>query len=313
MTMKTITENGRVYQMDDNGMVVDAKLAGEAEAPELEFVVEPLKIGDRVEASGKLGKVATRTLSVYGDSIGIKFDDGSFEEFLAAELERTSEDEIYYDKPIDEVKNDWTQYQDMSEITLEEVDSKAAVARRLNVTAKALVTDSRIPLSDRVELDHIILATGTDLYDFREKAERLNVEDHADYLSSLPKYEMSEEFSSYTSRSNEDISWLIAAADTVADEAGQLDWDQHLMDEALKATAKLTEEQLSSEEFMSAVAEYRDDAMPLGYDAKKRTQFRALLEQARTSALNERSAQYTAKTAAVEEDLNDFDASALYL
>jgi len=250
---------------------------------------------------------------VYGDSIGIKFDDGSFEEFLAADLERTSEEEVHYDKPIDEVKSDWTSYQAMPELTLSEVDQKAAVARRLNVTAKALVTDSRTPFSDRVELDHIILATGTDLYDFREKAERLNVEDHADYLSSLPKYEMSDEFQTYASRSSEDISWLIEAADTVTEELSQLDWDQHLMDEALKATARLTEEQLSSDEFMNAVADYRNDAMPLGYDAEKKKRFASLLEQARSEALTERAAKKTAKTAAVKEDLDDFDASALYL
>lgn len=316
MTMtRTVEENGKVYQIDDNGMVVQASLVDETPTDdmELEFTVEPVKIGDRVEVEGKLGKVATRIGSVYGDSIGIKFDDGFFEEYLASDLERADEDEIYFDKPIDEVKSDWTAYQSMTEYTLDEVDEKAGVARRLNVTAKALVTDARTPLSDRVELDHIIISTGTDLFDLREKAERLNLDSHKDYLESLPTYEMADQFEPYQSRSKEDVSWLLAAADEVTEEASTIDWNKFLTDEALKSTARLTVEQLQSDEFMKAVSSYREDTMPLGFDEAKKAQFHHVLEQARQLALNERTSQRVAKTAAVEEDLDDFDASALFL
>lgn len=315
MTMKTVTENGTVYHIDDNGMVRTTSVENEAttEVPDLEFTAEPLRIGDRIEAEGKLGKVATRSPSVYGDSIGVKFDDGTFEEYLASDLERTAEDEIVYDKPIDEVRADWTTYQTLPEYTLEDVDNKAAIARRLNVTAKALITDSRTPLGDRIDLDHIVLVTGTDLYDLREKAERITVDDHSDYLESLPKYEMDSEFQPYTSRSKEDVSWLMAMAEDATEELGNIDWTQHLTDEALKATARLTAEQLENDQFMQAVAGYREDAMPMGFDDGKRSEFKTLLEEARQVALNERKAQRVAKTAAVEDDLADFDASALFL
>ena len=312
MTMRTVTENGTTYTIDDNGMVVEAKQ--DAPVAELNFEEEPLRIGDRVEVDGRLGKVVTYTPSVYGDALAVRFDDGDLGEFLASDLERTSEDQIHFDQPIDEVKSDWETYQAMPEFTLAEVDSKAAVARRLNVTAKALVTDARTPLTDRVELDHVILATGTDLFDLRDKAERLNVVEHEDYLSRLPKYQMDSDFAGgYNYAAKDDISWVLAAAEMATEELGNLDWNQHLTNEALKATARLTAEQLENKDFMDRVASYCDDAMPSGYDVEKKAQFRTLLSAATKNALAEREAQHVAKVARVEEELDDFDTTMLYL
>lgn len=309
--MRTVTENGKTYTIDDNGLVIEAKV--EESVAAIEFEEEPLRINDRVEIDGRLGKVVTYTASVYGDAIAVRFDDGDLGEYLASDLERTSEESIYFDTPIEEVKADWKTYQEMPEFTLSEVDVKAAAARRINVTAKSLVTDSRTPLSDRVELDHMILATGTDLYDLRDKAERLNVVEHKDYLDRLPKYRMAEEFAPGHSYSREDVSWVLASAETAQEELGNIDWDAFLTNEALKATSRLSSEQLQNDDFMKEVVGYREETMPVGYDTEKKAKFRQLLEQARATALTEQEVKHVAKTAKVAEELEDFDTAQLYL
>jgi hypothetical protein len=312
VTMKTVTENGKTYTIDDHGMVVQASVV----EPEIKFEESadaPLSLNERVEAEGRLGHIVSRMSTVYGTTVGVKFDDGSFESLLEEHVKRSEVEQVRYDKPIDEVKADWETYQKMPDYTPDELDEKSVIARRLNVTAKALITDPRTPLSDQVTLDHIVLATGTDLYDMRERVAAYDEQSESEYLASQPKFHLPEAITPSTSRSREDVSWLLVAAEDVQDETDSFDWDSHLTNEALSATARLTEEQLSSDDFMTSVASYRDDSMPRGYDDEKKAKFRTLLESARTAALTERTSQRTAKTAKVEEDLADFDTSALFL
>ena len=110
-----------------------------------------------------------------------------------------------------------------------------------------------------------------------------------------------------------DASWLVVAADDAAEEATDFDWDNHLAAEAQKCVNKLTVDQLESEVFMGEVARYRLASQPLGLTDEKRELFAALLEEARKAAIDTRKTEATVPTAAVEEDLDDFDTSALYL
>ena len=310
--MKEILEDGKRYLIDDAGMVVEASAVTQEEE-ESPVDERPLALSERVEVEGKLGKVASRVPSVYGLVLGVRFDDGSVGEYLEDMVKRSSEEVVRYDQPIDEVKGEWETYQGMPQYTAEEVEKKSAVARRLNVTAKALVTDSRTPLSDRVVLDHIIITTGADILDMREQEKAFDLDAHADYLNGLPKYKLPEEVINSTSRSSEDVSWLLAAAEDAAEELGSIDWDQHLQNEAIRATSKLTEEQLQSDEFMNSVAVYREQAQPIGFNDQHRATFREYLNQARVNTLTERQTYKMARTAKVEEELTDFDTAQLFL
>lgn len=312
---REIIENGKRYVFDENNIVVEASDVENTDAETTEEV-RPVSLGDRVEVEGRLGKVVSRLpdeyASVYGLAVGVSFDDGDFGEYLEEHVSHSDEDAITYDKPLDQVKADWDSYQGMPEYTLEEVEAKARVARSLNVTSKALVTDQRTAFSDKVDLDHIILATANDLFDLKDRAERLEVST-SDYLDKQPKYRLPAQIIQETSRSSEDASWLLESADEAVEELGNLDWDAHLQSEALKATSRLEPEQLENEGFMEAVAEYREATMPLGFNDEKRAQFRAALELARKSALEERAVQHVAKTAAAAEGLENFDPAQLYL
>jgi hypothetical protein len=312
--MRIVEEDGKRYEIDDNGMVVSASTVQVDDEAQDEPVKQPLALNDRVEVEGRLGKVVTRAVpTVYGPTVGVQFDDGEIGEYLEEHVATSEEEAIRYDKPIDQVRADWEEYNKLPDFTAEEVDTKARLARTINITAKALVTDQRTSLSDQVVLDQMVLATGTDLYDLKAKQERLTLEGGEDWLNKQPNYRLPEEIINSTSRSSEDVSWLLVAADDAAQESSEFDWDQHLSNEALRATSRLETEQLESDEFMQAVLSYREDAMPVGYDTAKKEQFAAMLSSARQAALAERSAQATAKVAAVQEELEDFDPSRLYL
>ena len=313
--MKTIVEDGRRYVINDEGIVIEAAVE---EQTEEETVVEerPLAVGDRVEVEGgALGEIITHDPhGLYGQTYGIRFDDGDIGAFLGDVISRTEVDKINFDTPIEQLKADWEEYQTLPGITADEIDEKSAMARKINVTAKALVTDSRTGLSDQVVLDQMVIVTGTDLFDLKEARERLTVDSHGDYLSSLRKFELPDELGPMQGmNSRGDASWLVVAAEDATDEVNDFDWDTHLAGEAQKSVLKLTVEQLESTDFMGEVARYRLASQPLGLTEEKRELFAALLEEARKAAIDTRKSEAVVRTAAVEEDLDDFDTSALYL
>lgn len=312
--MKAIVEDGKRYLISDEGIVIEAAVV--EETPQEESVEDqPLKVGDRVEVDGSLGEVITHDPDgLYGPAFGIRFDDGDIGAFLGEAISRTEVEKVTYDTPIEQLKADWEEYQKLPGITSDEIDEKAALARKINVTAKALVTDSRTGLSDQVVLDHMVIVTGTDILDLREAQERAGVENEAQYLSSLRKFELPDELGPMQGmNSRGDASWLHVAAEDAEDEANDFDWDTHLASEAQKSVSKLTVEQLESEDFMNEVARYRLASQPLGLTEEKRALFASLLEEARKLAVDTRKTEVVAKTAAVEEDLEDFDTAALYL
>lgn len=312
--MRIVTENGKRYEIDDNGMVVSATTVQVDNDAQVQPVEQPLALHERVEVEGRLGKVVTRAVpTVYGPTVGIRFDDGDVGEYLQEHVARSEEEAIRYDQPLDQVRADWEAYQELPAYTVDEVDDKAKAARGINITAKALVTDKRTSFADQLVLDEMVLTTGTDLYDLKAKQDQLTLTGGEGWLEAQPKYRLPEEIVNSTSRSSEDVSWLLVAADDAANEADTFEWDQHLSNEALRATSRLTEEQLESDDFMAAVQSYREDTMPVGYDNGKRELFASLLEQARTAALDECRATATARVASVQEELEDFNDAQLFL
>jgi hypothetical protein len=298
--MKTIEENGKVYSVDeDTGLVVEARES------------EDFNLSDRVEVDGVPGKVISKTTSVYGPVVGVRFDSGETGEFLAQDLNHTSVEPIRFDTPLDQVKADWERYQELPGYTLEQVEDKARLARSLNVTAKALVTDRRTALSDQVLLDSIVISTGTDLLDMKEQVERLTVGES--YSDNLPRYNIPNEIISSSSYSKDDASWLGLAAEEAKNDVDTFDWDSFLTSEALRATASLTKEQLESNDFMEAVASYSEERMPVGFNGNLREQFNDLLTEARHDALAAREASAQTRTAKVVEELADFNDAQLYL
>lgn len=306
--MKVIEENGKVYTIDDSGLVVEAK---EAEQKTASVEDTPLALNERVEVEGRLGKIISRIPSVYGMVLGIRFDDGSTSEYIEEDVRRSKEEPLRFDTPIDQVKADWDKYQELPSYTLEQIESKARLARSLNVTAKALVTDSRTSLSDQVLLDGVVITTGTDLLDFKDQTERLTVGDT--YNEKMPKYQIPTQVVGDTEFTQSDASWLALAAEDTEHLYSDFNWDSHLAAEALKATAKLTAEQLDSDDFIDAVAGFREASMPVGFNTELSERFRSLLSEARAEAQAERSSAKLARTASVTEELTDFNEAQLYL
>lgn len=310
MDMKTIEENGKVYLLDEEtGLVVEAKDAEQKTASVKETI--ELALNERVEVDGRPGKVVSRIASIYGMVLGIRFDDGSFDERLEDEVTASTQEAMRFDTPIDQVKADWEKYQEMPAFTEEQLDAKARLARSLNITAKALVTDKRTSLSDQVILDGVVVVTGTDLIDIKEQIERVTVGDS--YVTSMPQYAYPNEVAASSEFSRSDASWLSLSADEAENDTNDFNWDSHLSNEALKATSRLEDEQLKSDDFMDAVADFREAAMPVGFNAEHRDKFRALLTEARKDALTERASAKLSRVAAVKEELADFNDAQLYL
>lgn len=308
--MKVIEENGKLYTIDeDSGLVVEAKEAEQKVASTEDQT--PLALNERVEIEGRLGKVISRIPSVYGMVLGVRFDDGSTDEYIEDEVRRSTEQPMRFDTPIDQVKSDWDKYQELPSYTLEQITGKSRLARSLNVTAKALVTDQRTSLSDQVLLDSIVISTGTDILDMKDQTERLTVDEN--YAENMPQYSIPSEIVGGSEFIQSDASWIALAAEDTSEYHSNFNWDSHLAAEALKATAPLDTEQLESDEFIEAVAGFREDAMPVGYNQELSLRFRDLLEEARKERLSERSAAKLARTASVTEELTDFNEAQLYL
>jgi hypothetical protein len=309
--MKTVIEGGKRYVIDDKGLVIEAAVVEESQEETVEE--QPLALGDRVEVAGQLGEIVSRISGVYGMTYGVRFDDGLLGEYLDDVISRTEVEKVKWDTPIEQVKADWEEYQKLPGITADEIDQKSALARKINITAKALVTDSKTSLSDQVVLDQMVIVTGTDLLDLKEARERVSLDREASYLEALPKYKIPNEVLAMQGMSREDASWLHTAAEDAETEVNDFDWESHLASEASSSVRSLTIEQLESDSFMEEVANYRLASQPLGLTDEKRELFANLLVEARKAAIEARKAEGEVRTAAVEEDLSDFDTSALYI
>lgn len=214
--------------------------------------------GDRVLYKSKAGSVFSLIPSVYGTSVGIKFDDGEIGEYDPSQLSKIFQDAPVFSSNIDEFAQGYDEYTKLPAYTLEEIESKEKLAKSINVKAKAFITDKQISFTDRVRLDSIVTATAVDVLDLKESKQ--STEQYTNYLESLPKFRMPDAFSGWGSlartKSDEDISWVsnIEIEDT--------DWEPLLSNAAQETIENLSLEQLDDKEFMNEVVAFRLESLP---------------------------------------------------
>jgi len=310
-------ENGKTYKIED-GRVVEAVASQSEREEEIEALVDEadegdekdeasendegkkvtvplnISIGDPVEARGKKGQVISRTASVYGDALGVRFEDGTVGEYLEENLKRIAMDKIARGTPVEQLKADYDEYQKMADMTPEEIEEKEAAARSLNLRAKALVTDKHMALSDVIFLDSVVSGTAVDMLDLRESRDLID-------QTKVASVEPVSWYGNHIAGSSDDASWL----DTIEVEEHEVDEGQ-LAIHAQSVAAALPREELENAAFMRDAKAFAKSALlPADYE-----RFENLLDEAVASRLAEPVAE--PKTASTDEDIEDFDTQALY-
>lgn len=303
--MKIVAENDKAYLMKE-GKVVQAFDIEDIDAPEVEEVeVDPFEIGSRVAYYEKLGTIATKDISAYGPFYGVRFDDETFGEYEASDLTTTIIPSPNFDSPIEEIKSEWEEYKTIPSDTLDQVQTKASIARSLNLRAKALKTDKRTAFSDSVLLDRVATVTDVDILDLKTAEDLLQSNDEAgDYLAGLPT---KADFKTIKGASDEDTRWL---ADLELD-TPEKSWDHELTDIAESIVSKFDREQLEDVQFVQSAIDNQAEYLSLN-DEKKQ-----YLAKVIKVASEEKLAEPVIKTASVEEplppiDLDSEDLSDLY-
>jgi hypothetical protein len=306
-----IQENGKFYHIDDDtGLVSEASSEDFPNGTDVlasEEMDEEFRVGDRVKVGTELGEIITVTPSIYGPAWAVRFDNGDIDEYAEGQLEKSAEDKPDFESPIEEMLTRFEEYQNLPALTNDEVDRKASEARWLNLRARSLVTDRKLAFSDQNDLAHIVLVTGTDLVDINELREKLS--ENQTYLSRF-------------SRSNEkerrggngaslgmtgDASWL---DDSLEDMEVVETTDKDLAARATEVVAALTKEQLEDNDSLTLATSFQRDYLQMGDD--EATKFTSYLERARDDKLKELK-DSEPKVASTEENLDDFDASAIFM
>lgn len=191
-----IKENGKLYNIDEEtGLVTEASLIEEPEEVVVtEEYAEDFRTGDRVAVDNEEGTIISIISSIYGPAYGVLFDDGGVDEYPEDKLARVETEEPDYETPVKEVLARYATYETLPSYTRDEIEVKIEEARNLNLRAKALITDSKLSFSDQVELDRVVLSTGTDLLDFKTLKD--SAEANEEYLKGFAdsKFEMAEQF-----------------------------------------------------------------------------------------------------------------------
>ena len=235
---RIIEEGGKAYLIEE-GRVVAASTNKEALMPEK---TASFKIGDRVEYDGKLGRIVAHVPTIYGDNLSIKLDSGAFISSFPEDLKYSAEEVPSYADALDEFAAEYDEYNSMPTDTLDEVRSKAKLARSLNLRAKALITDSQLSFTKKTNLDVIVTSTGVDIYDLKIQEEALAYNKEAKYLSSQPKYALSEEVYNGGRWTTDDASWLDETVAEIEEDELNYDWDAILAEEAVVLSSRITSE-----------------------------------------------------------------------
>lgn len=306
-----VEENGKKYDVDEKtGQVRVASASTEPQVDEADFDND-FRLGDRVEVDGESGTIISITASLYGGAYGVRFDDGGIDEYGEGALKKSATEAPEYDTPISEVLARFASYEKMPHYTNDEINTKEEEARWLQLRAQSLVSDSKLTLSDQNKLGKVVLITGNDLIDLRELRDQS--EDSQQYLARFNRYKVAENISGYGAGLGlkGDASWLNDALDGM--EVVETT-DADLAVRAAELVAAFSKVQLEDDEFMHVASSYHKGYLQMDdADAKK---FDSFLAQARTDRLKEFPAEDglpDPKVAAAEDDLDNFDTSALYL
>lgn len=303
--MSIVKENGVTYTIDDDtGIVVSAVKSAEP----IQELDDELRIGDRVEVDNDTGQVVSIVSSVYGPAFGVRFDDGSVDEYLETQLTRTTVEAPIFASPLDEILTRFANYEELPGYTNIELDVKEKEARFLKLRAAAMRSDPALAIADQHQLSKIVLVTGSDLDNIKEA--RLNAErdENKQYLGKFNQYRIATDISSMGASlgMNGDASWL--------DDVDEIDvietTDADLAVRAADVVARLTREQLENDEFMTLVASYQHQYLQTE-DGNREQKFASYLEQARKERLKELPQQEQKQ--ASTDGLDDAPDAALFL
>jgi inorganic pyrophosphatase len=304
--MSIVEENGVTYNIDDEtGIVVSAVKSAEL----VQELDDELRIGDRVEVDNDTGQIVSIVSSVYGPAFGVRFDDGSVDEYVETQLTRTTVEAKEYDSPIQEVFERYESYGELPAYTNDEIERKSAEARWLKLRASSLREASSLAgFGIDKKLDEIVLVTGSDLTGFKEVSERADSPENQEYLSRFNRYSIAQTVSPMGASlgMSGDVSWL--------DDVDELDvvetTDADLAVRAADVVARLTREQLENNDFMILVASYQHEYLQTE-DGNREQKFAEYLERARKERLKELPQQEQKQ--ASTDGLDDAPDAALFL
>lgn len=314
-----IEENGKLYNIDEaTGLVTlaataEVGLEDEPTLPETPWQsVTEFHGGERVEVDGNGGHVVNVTSSMYGDAIAVRHDDGRVEEYPVEVVKFANNPALRSDNPIEAIREQYTAYEALPAITAAEIAHKSKVAKQLLADTKAILLRTSA-VGDAAVLDSMAFRLAADLKDFEDSAELLLMADNAEYLSSQPRYRTAENFSSPAPnlgvRSNAaDASWLeLEDENFVYAETSDAD----MAARAAETVAYFSRAQLEDDSFIADAASFQAGYLGVNDDPEKRARFASYIERARQEKLAEPVKE--AKVAAVDEDVTDFDATALFV
>jgi len=299
-----VEENGKKYDIDESTGLVRLASA-DTQVDEADYSDE-LRIGDRVEVAGETGTVISLTASMYGGAYGVKFDNGTIDEFGPSALKLTTVEAPVEDTPYNEVVSRFEAYEKLPAYTNNEITAKEREARYLNLRAKSLATDSKLSFDDQNALGRIVLVTGNDLTDL--KTARENSDESNEYRSRFNRYTIASDVSGYGAALGltGDASWL---GDAIDDMEIVETTDADLAVRAAELVSAFSKQQLEDDDFMQVAASYHRGYLQMSDDQAK--QFESYLARARQDRIAELPAE-TAKEASTD-DLDNFDTSALFL
>lgn len=301
-----IKENGKLYNIDEEtGLVTEASsVETPEEVIEAEELRDELRIGDRVTVGQEEGTIVSIISSVYGPAFGVRFDDGGLDEYPEERLARVETPEPDYETPVKEVLSRYEVYETLPSYTRDEIEAKIAEARHLNLRAKALITDSKLAFSDQVELDRVVLATGTDLLDFKTLKD--SAEANEEYLSGFQgaQFEMAPQFKNTASYgATDDASWVDSAFHDIEETT-----DADLAVTAQEMVNRLSVEQLNDAETVALSSSFQLETLVATDEQKEK--FASYVQAAIEEKLGSTE---TIEDEVVDESLEDFDTSSFYL
>lgn len=301
-----IKENNKLYNIDEEtGLVTEASVVNDAEeVVDTDEYQDDFRTGDRVTVDGEEGTIVSIISSVYGPAFGIAFDDGSVDEYPEEKLSRAETEEPDYETPLKEVQARFAAYEVLPAYTRGEIEAKSDEARNLNLRAKALITDSKLSYAEQMELDRIVLTTGTDLEDFKVLRDAENANE--DYIRQFEgsRFELASEFRNVARvGAADDASWVDNAFVDIEETN-----DADLAVAAQQLVDNLTVEQLQDEEFVAMASSF-----PLEYLAATEEQTAKFASYVK-EASEKKIADYEPVEETVDEsDLDDFDTASLYI
>lgn len=316
MASRIVEREGRAYLLEGGKVVKSASTASEL-LPESETEDTPtFSVGDRVEAGGKLGKVVSKMTTIYGEQYGVRDDDGEAFSFYAEDLKLSDVELPTYESPVEQILAEADAFEGMPSDTMQQIEAKEEVGRELNLRAKALVTDDKLPFTERVKLDAVVSGTQVDLDYLANDKEAALLSAYEEEQASRPKLSIDSENFGVSSFTTDDASWLAEAADEAeAEEAERLSSaGDDLTSAAVELVERMDEALLSDDDTVMAQSHSLFLAKTAGMDEdSKAEKLLAFNDQVRTARYNRLEELKEAALDPENDEVDDSDLSDLFL